>query len=74
VQYARAVSDSSLKAKGTFDDSIRINRRQRRKLKYGNHSSKCILTIRLHYRTEVVGEKGETADKGKNGQAVSQRV
>jgi len=33
VQYARQVSDCTLKQKGNFDDSIRLTRRTRRKSK-----------------------------------------
>lgn len=35
IQYARQQSDSTLKQKGAFDDIIRVNRRQKRKVKEG---------------------------------------
>lgn len=35
MQYARRVSDVTLKQKGVYDDSIRLNRRKKRKQKEG---------------------------------------
>lgn len=35
IQYAKQVSDVTLKQRGQYDDSIRLNRRQKRKLKAG---------------------------------------
>lgn len=35
IQYARSSSDLTLKNKGIYDDSIRLNRRQKRKSKDG---------------------------------------
>ncbi len=36
IQYARQQSDITLKNKGAYDDSIRLNRRQKRRVKEGN--------------------------------------
>ena len=45
MQYARTVSDSTLKQKGNYDDSIRINRKNRRKLKTGKLSPNHFLCL-----------------------------
>jgi hypothetical protein len=62
------VSDSTLKQKGAFDDSIRLNRRQRRKAKEGNtsllrHFLKLIYLVNIDQKRSERKEKLETREK-----------
>jgi hypothetical protein len=48
MQYAKQVSDITLKQKGAYDDSIRLNRKQKRTAKAGNTIK---VYLKLFYRT-----------------------
>lgn len=62
VQYARQASDATLKQKGQFEDSIRLNRRSKRKQKDGIHTQSVSITI--EYRTEDTLKEREVAYNG----------
>lgn len=57
MQYAKQVSDITLKQKGAYDDSIRLNRKQKRKAKAGNtikmYSNHFIERKRLEKREKL---------------------
>lgn len=62
MQYAKQVSDVTLKQRGNYDDSIRLNRRQKRKQKAGK--IEFHMKIVELYREEKAGEERETAYSG----------
>ncbi len=60
LQYAKKVSDATLKSKGQFDDSIRLNRRQQRKAKDGKS---CLAWLNI-CRTKEGGKAREASTIG----------
>ena len=57
LQYARQVSDITLKQKGAYDDSIRLNRKQKRKAKAGNTPYYVLLTFLIEKKRLEKREK-----------------